>query len=120
MRNPLPGVGDQMDRKRQGRQEEAEERFPVCFCLPPDLLLVRAKPHKPIQVGHTRTLASRYVQMESDSRMEKLQEKVTNTERKCEKRRAREIVCVPVPEISLMAAVSFYLMGGRKKSSRER
>lgn len=56
--------------------------------------------------------------MESNRRMEKLQERVTNTDRKCEKRRVRESVCVCVcarklvPEISLMAAVSLYLMEG--------
>lgn len=52
--------------------------------------------------------------------MGKIQRKVANTEGKCEKRRVMEIVCVPVPEISLMAAVSFYLMeGGRSAAERD-
>lgn len=58
-----------------------------------------------------RSLPGRYVERESNRRMEKRRGKVTNSE-SVKRRGAR--VCVPVPEIGLMAAVSFYLMGGRR------
>lgn len=65
MSNPLPGVGDQMDRKRQGGRGR-RKRFPVCFRLPPGLLLVRAKPQKPIQVGPPPPLTLTRKQVRSD------------------------------------------------------
>lgn len=50
----------------------------------------------------------------------KLPEQLTNRERKCKTGREGERVRVPAPEISLMAAVSFYLMeGGRGAAERD-
>lgn len=82
----IPGVGDQMDRKRgESDRKRAEEPLPLfAFVFLQIFLPVKAEPLKPIQVARTCTPTcthtSEYARMESDSRMEKLQEKVTNSE----------------------------------------
>lgn len=79
-----------MDRKRgESDRKRAEEPLPLfAFVFLQIFLPVKAEPLKPIQVARTQartcaptcTHTSEYARMESDSRMEKLQEKVTNSE----------------------------------------
>lgn len=98
-------------RKVEGRKEVVAEE-PVCFGLPPVLLLVLAKASED---GPTRTQALAHKQVCSDGVKQKDGEIRIDGDKWRESVKTEEgagddafvCVCVPVPEISLMAAVGF-------------
>lgn len=112
---PSLGWATRWTGRDRGERKEWNERIPFfCFCLPPGLLPVRAKLQKPIQVGHSHAGMFKPGVEQRDG---EIMSEGDKQERKRKKSREAERVGVfAVPEISLMAAVSFYLMAGRRRA----